>query len=138
VSAPKFDALEIHKGEATMPTRERVQQLISLVQQGKVLDALEEFYADEVTMQENNHPPTVGKAANRKREEEFMANVAEMQEAQATEFVVDGDHAAIHYVFEFTDRNGKRFRIDEIAWQTWRDDKIVSERFYYDTAAMQG
>jgi ketosteroid isomerase-like protein len=46
--------------------------------------------------------------------------------------VADGDRAAIHWVFDFTGTGGKRLRLDQIAYQTWKDGKIVHERFYYD------
>jgi len=42
-----------------MPTRERVQRLIAMAEQGKFLEAIEEFYAENATMQENGLPPRV-------------------------------------------------------------------------------
>jgi hypothetical protein len=38
--------------------------------------------------------------------------------------VVEGDHVAIHWIFELTDKSGKVRRVDEVAWQQWRGDKI--------------
>jgi hypothetical protein len=43
-----------------MPSRERVAALIEHVEQGKYVEALQEFYADDATMQENGNPPRVG------------------------------------------------------------------------------
>ena len=48
--------------------------------------------------------------------------------------VVDGDLVVINWVFDITERNGKRYVLDELAIQRWRDDKIVEEQFYYDPA----
>jgi ketosteroid isomerase-like protein len=39
-------------------------------------------------------------------------------------------------VFDYTTEDGQRYRMDEIADQTWRDGKIVRERFIYDTATL--
>ena len=39
---------------------------------------------------------------------------------------------AIHWIFELTDKSGKVHRIDEVALQEWRGDKILRERFFYD------
>ena len=119
-----------------MPSRERIQSLIQAVEQGHILDALQKFYADDVTMQDNQNPPTVGKAANLTREAAFGGTIAHVHENRAASFLVDGDQAAIHWLFDFTDKEGKRFRFDQIALQTWRGDHIVSERFYYDTATL--
>ena len=42
-----------------MPTRARVRDLIAHVEQGRFLDAMREFYADDVVMQEidGDRPP---------------------------------------------------------------------------------
>ena len=117
-------------------TRERVRQLVETVEQGRFLDAFEEFYAEEVTMRENNNPPTVGKAANRERERAFVGYVAEVRENRAASVVVDGDRSAINWVAEYIGTDGQRLRFDQIAHQTWRDGKIVSERFYDDPASL--
>jgi ketosteroid isomerase-like protein len=46
--------------------------------------------------------------------------------------VVEGDRVAIHWIFELTDKSGTVHRIDEVALQEWRGDKIFRERFFYD------
>ena len=48
--------------------RERVDQLNSMIQQGKIMEAMNEFYADDLVMAENDNEPTVGLAANLERE----------------------------------------------------------------------
>jgi ketosteroid isomerase-like protein len=40
-------------------------------------------------------------------------------------------------VFEFVRPDGRTLRMDELAYQLWRGDKIVQERFYYDPAQMR-
>ena len=122
---------------ASIPSlRSRVQDLVAYVVQGRILEAFEEFYADDVVMQENTAPPTVGKAANRDREKEFVASVAQVHEVDARSIIVDGNQAAIYWVFDYTGKNGVRVRMDQIAHQTWRDGRIVAERFFYDTASL--
>jgi ketosteroid isomerase-like protein len=119
-----------------MSTQQRVQELISYVEQGRILDALDEFYADDVVMQDNHNPPTVGKAANVERERALLAGIAEVHENRAGAVLVDGDRAAINWRFEFTGADGRRYRFDQVALQTWRDGRIVRERFFYDSATL--
>ena len=119
-----------------MPDVTRVQELISLVEQGKILHAMQDFYADDVIMQDNRNPPTVGKAANLAREKAFGDAIALVHESRAESFLVNGDRAAIHWIFDFTSINGQRLRLDQVAYQTWRGDRIIQERFYYDTATL--
>ncbi len=55
---------------------------------------------------------------------------------RALSVVVDGDRVTINWLFEFTTRDGKRFSMDQLAYQTWRGDRIARERFYYDSATI--
>jgi len=57
--------------------RGRVESLKSYIDKGEILGAIDEFYDDDVEMRENNDPPTTGRAANRRREERFLAGVKE-------------------------------------------------------------
>lgn len=119
-----------------MSTRERVQELVRYVQAGRIPEAIEEFYADGVIMQENRQPPTVGKRANLARELAFGDTVACWHEVSARAVAVDGDQALIEWVFEYTTREGQRIRMEEIAQQTWREGRIERERFFYDSATL--
>ena len=119
-----------------MSTRERVQELIGYVQAGRIPEAIEKFYGDGVTMQENRQPPTVGKAANLVREQAFGDSIERWHEVSARSVAVDGDQVLIEWVFEYTTRDGQRIRMEEIAQQTWREGKIERERFFYDSAAL--
>lgn len=117
-----------------MPNKTTVQALVDAISQGRILEAFEEFYADDVVMQENSHPATEGKAANRVREEEFVSKVGEVFENRALAVLVDGDQSALQWVIDFRNKDGVRIRINQVAIQTWKDEKIVAERFYYDSA----
>jgi len=48
-------------------------------------------------------------------------------------FAVNGDTVFINWTFGMA--TGKV--LDEIAVQTWRDDRIATERFYYDPAQVK-
>jgi ketosteroid isomerase-like protein len=117
-----------------MSTKQKVQELVSLVEQGRMTEALERHYADDVVMQENLNPPTVGLAANLARERAFFGSLRSVQ-FRARSVVTDGDLATINWVFETESPDGTRRTVDELAYQTWRDGKVVRERFYYDPGA---
>ena len=52
--------------------------------------------------------------------------------SKAVTSVVEGDRVAIHWIFELTDKAGKVRRVEEVALQEWRGDRIFRERFFYD------
>jgi len=116
-----------------MPSRAVVRDFITMIERGEFLEALEEFYADDMTAQENNQPPRVGKAAQVANEEAALARMR-FDTIKAVSHVIDGDRVVINYVFEMTLNTGERLRMDEIAYQVWRGDQIVSERYFYDPA----
>jgi len=46
-----------------MPSRERVEAFVAMVEQGRYVEAIQEFYAEDATMQENGEPPRGGREA---------------------------------------------------------------------------
>jgi len=123
-----------------MLTHHRVHDLVAHVQRGEIFEALKAFYADDVVMQENLQPPTVGKHANLERERAFHATVARLDRSEAKLVLVDGDHAVIHWTIDYLGTDGKYYHFDQIALQTWRGEgdeaQIVHERFVYDPATL--
>jgi len=120
-----------------MTTREQVNRLVHYVEANRILDAIDELYDEHVSMQDNLQPPTVGKAANRERERRFFGGIT-VHQNRALSVAVDGDRAVIHWLFEFTGGDGKRYRMDQLAQQEWKDGRVVRERFYYDSASIAG
>ena len=118
-----------------MSIKPQVLDLISLVESGQMLEAITKYYGENIAMQENVSPPTVGFAENYAREAAFYGSLKALK-FNLVSVVVEGDRAAINWVFDYTTADGKQYRMDEIAIQTWRDGKIVHERYIYDTASL--
>ncbi len=119
-----------------MPTRQRVQDLITQVEQGNFPEAIERFYDDNVVMRDNLNAPTAGRGANVERERGFKNYIATLHESRAEAVVIDGDRAVIHWILDFTGTDGKRTRFDQLAFQLWKGDLVVEERFVYDPATL--
>lgn len=120
-----------------MPREEQIEGLIALVERGEFVAALEEFYADDASMQENLGAPRVGLRALLENERRVLAGFEKVQARCLRPLLVRGDHAVIHWLFEFTGRDGRRLRLDELALQRWRGDRVAEERFYYDPSQLQ-
>ncbi len=118
-----------------MPSRQTVQEFITLVEQAKYVEAIEQFYAPHASMQENSEPPRKGRDRLVAYERAVIAACSAMRTLPVESWLVDGDYVVIHWVFEFTRLSGKMMRIDELAHQRWEGDKIVEERFFYDPVA---
>ena len=119
-----------------MPTEQRVRDLIAYVERGDFPEAIERFYDEHVVMRDNLNPPTVGRAANIERERAFKSYIAALHESRAKDVLIDGDRVVINWILDFTGTDGKRTRFDQLALQRWQGDRIVEERFVYDSASL--
>lgn len=99
---------------------------------GKAMEAFEQYYADDVVMQENSDPPFVGKDVNRKREIEFFGSVAEFHGAKVLASASTDDTSFSQWWMDVTMMNGPRVKMEQVAVRKWKNGKIVHERFYYN------
>ncbi|MVM33292.1 nuclear transport factor 2 family protein [Spirosoma sp. HMF4905] len=111
-----------------------IQQLNQLVLQGQSLEAFEQYYDEQIVMQENALPPTVGKAANRQRELDFYSNITELRTIQALDVTVGDNVTMVVWHYDYTHREWGKKNYTQVSVQHWRDDKIVREQFFYDSA----
>ena len=114
-----------------MPSRARVDEFIGVVESGDHAGAIERFYTEDASMQENGAPPRVGRDTLVAHERGILARMAHVY-SKALISIVEGDNVAIHWIFELTDKNGTVRKVDEIALQEWHGDRIFRERFFYD------
>lgn len=77
-----------------MPIRERVVALIAMVEQGKFVEAIQEFYTEDATMQENGKPPRGGRDRLVEGERKVLAAHKEARTLPGSSFVLDGDRIA--------------------------------------------
>jgi ketosteroid isomerase-like protein len=107
------------------------RKLNDAILSGKALEAFDEFYADDVVMQENNAEPFVGKALNRDREVKFFASVTELHEMKVLASAAHGNVSFGDWLMDVTFQGGTRYRMEQVAVRRWRDGKVMHERFYY-------
>ena len=115
-----------------MPNEAVLEEFIATVESNRHDEAIDRFYADDATMQENLEPPRRGKPALLERERGFMAKLAEMRSQCVRPVFVSGDQVVICWNFDFRANDGTRLFRDELAYQRWEGNEIVEERFYYD------
>ena len=120
-----------------MPSLETVESFISLVENGRTVEAMELFYAEHATMQENGAPPRVGKSALIKHEEAALASIANLKASCIRPYFVSGAFAVLRWVFEIEDKQGKTMRFEELAHQRWEGELMVQEQFFYDPAQLK-
>jgi hypothetical protein len=107
------------------------KQLNETILKGDILGAFDKFYAENVVMQENSAEPTAGKAANRKREEDFLASIEAFHGAALLSSAVNGDVSFGEWEFDATYKGAGRFKLTQTSVRRWKNGQVVHERFYY-------
>ena len=118
-----------------MPSRARVQAFVDAVIAKDFVQSIRDFYAEDATAQENLTPPRVGREALIAHETKTLLSMGKV-EPHVTALLVDGDRVVIGWRFDMTGHDGVTRRLDELSLQTWRGDRIASERFFYDPASI--
>lgn len=115
-----------------MPSTATLERFIARVESNAHVEAIEEFYAEDASMQENNDPPRVGRDRLVAHEARALAMAASVTSKCVRPVFVHGDHAVVRWIFEFTGHDGSVRRIEELAYQRWEGERIREEKFFYD------
>lgn len=121
-----------------MPSPAALEAFIADVLSNDHVGAIQRWYADDASMQENQAPPRVGREALAAGEARVLARMAKVESELLDPPLVDGDRVALRWRFTFTTPEGRVFSQEEIAWQVWRGDKVWRETFFYDPAQRGG
>lgn len=112
--------------------RTNVDQLNQMILEGKILDAFDKFYADDVVMQDNDYPARVGKDVNRQFEEAFVGGLTEFRGAKVVSTIISDGLAVVEWWFDYTHKDYGTRNYTQLAVQRWKGGKIVEEKFYYN------
>ncbi|MGE3151378.1 MAG: ester cyclase [Nitrospiraceae bacterium] len=118
---------------STTHLQQRLQDLLDHIRNGKIIEAMNEFYDKDTVMQDNANPPTKGLAANIEREKQFLNGVKEWK-GFSVKASAAGDNVTFYEsTMDFIATNGQPVHMEQVAVAKWNNGKIVHERFYYDT-----
>jgi len=116
-----------------MSIKKSVEELNNMILAGKIMEAFDRFYADDVVMQENSEKPRVGKDVNREFEKKFMESIDVFHgmKLNASAVTDDGKTAMNYWDMDVTMKGAPRKESSQVAVQEWKDGKIIKERFFY-------
>ncbi|MEJ0001842.1 MAG: nuclear transport factor 2 family protein [bacterium] len=109
-----------------MNTKELAEDLAKMVSEGKILEAFEKYYAEDVVMQENEDAPRVGKETNRGYEKAFVEGITEFHDGKVLGVAVGEDYSTIESSMDVTHKDYGRIARSQVAVQHWKDGKVVN------------
>jgi hypothetical protein len=111
--------------------KEKINHLNQLILEGKALEGFDLYYDDEVVMQENENPATVGKDANRQREIDFFGSITEFRGAKPLDIAIGENISYVKWHYDYTHKDWGVRKYTQVSVQHWKDGKIVKEQFFY-------
>ena len=118
-----------------MTTHEVAARFNELAKQEKWFDIQDELFAENVRSIDPPNSPYMGyaegKAAVRKKGEEFVQKIEAFHGAHTSDPVVAGNHFAVGRELDITVPGFGRIQMKEIMLYEVKDGQIVSEQFFY-------
>ena len=119
-----------------MPRPETLERFVARVEQNAHAEALEEFYAPNAFMRENQKEPRVGRELLVANERKVLARARTVRSECIRPVFVNGNHVVVRWVFEFEWLDGTFTRMEELAYQRWEGERVAEEQFFYDPAQL--
>lgn len=118
-----------------MTTQEVANRFNELAKQEKWFEIQEEFFLEDVKSIDPVNSPYMGyaegKAAVRKKGEDFVAQIEDFHGAFTGEPLVSGNHIAVGREMDITVKGFGRVQMKEIMLYEVKNGKIISEQFFY-------
>jgi len=117
-----------------MPTAETLERFIALVERNAHVEAVEDFYTADASMQENQSTPRVGRDSHAANERRILSKTKTLTSRCVRPVFVSGDKVVIRWIFRFEWLDGTVTHMEELAYQRWEGERIAEETFFYDPA----
>nr|WP_298994369.1 SnoaL-like domain-containing protein [uncultured Allomuricauda sp.] len=110
----------------------KANEVVELLAEGKFIEAMENYLADDVQLFEGNNPAKIGKAFTIAEEQKLLDTVTAFHGYTVTSGpAVKGDTTFYEAVMEFDTNDGTQHRFEQVVRTQWKDGKIVNERYYH-------
>lgn len=113
---------------------EKAKDIYKLMGEGKMIDAFDKYYHENVVMHEATGEIREGKAFNREFELKWMESIEAVHGGSVTNITADetNEITMVEAWTDFTPKGGERRKMEEVCVQKWKDGQIIHERFYYN------
>ena len=116
-----------------MAMDERLNRLNTMIEERQILQAFEKFYAEDVTLQDNENEPLIGKDICRKKQEEFVTGILDYKKAKARNTLISNNISVVEWDMDYTHEEWGHRSIQMITVQRWnKEGEIINEKYYYN------
>ncbi|MDO8563701.1 MAG: hypothetical protein Q7R87_01700 [Nanoarchaeota archaeon] len=114
--------------------KNNVAKLNTLIQEGKIMEAFEKYYGDEVVIQVNGSLPITGKEKNRNREMIFLQEIEKLNSTEIKSVTfggVDDNISMTEWAINIENKKGENETVYRVNVHHWKDNKIINEKLYF-------
>ena len=110
----------------------KARELFQMIENGKMLEALDKFYHPDMIVVCANGKIRKGIEENKNYEKDFLSNLQEVFGGEVTAITADETRGItmVEYWVNLKFKDGTRKKYEEVAVKYWEGDKIIKERFY--------
>ena len=108
-----------------------LDRLLTMLKQGQFVEGMEAFFDENVTIQEVGQAPKTGRDLTIAVEKELLQGVSEFIQYSAHSIGAGGDKTFYDATMEFKTTDGQHVVQQQAVVTTWKDGKIIDERYYH-------
>ena len=111
---------------------QKAKDLFKMIEEGKLLDALDKYYHQNVEIIADDGKKRKGIEEARNYDKKFLKEIEEVIGGGVETIASDENRAItmVEFWIELKFKNGNRKIINEVAVQYWDDDLVIKENFY--------
>ena len=112
--------------------KDSVDKLNALLKEGKIMEAFEKYYNQDVTIHVDGNAPITGK--EQKREMIFLQEIEKLNSADIKSVTFGGtdDNVSMtEWAINIENKEGQQKTIYRVNVQHWKDNKIINEKIYF-------
>ena len=114
-----------------MNIKEQVQKVDALVSQGAIVNAVNDFFADNANTSDYGNGSTKGKPEMIAKMEGFTKAISKVNGITHHHSIVDENVSASEFTFDFDMKDGSKIYWHEIIRRIWNDEgKIIQEEYF--------
>lgn len=111
---------------------QRAKELFKMIEEGKLLDALDKYYHDDVLIIADDGTQRKGIEEARNYDQKFLKEIQEVIGGGVKTITSDEKRAItmVEFWIDLKFKNGNQKTIQEVAVQNWEHELIIQENFY--------
>ncbi len=111
---------------------QRAKELFKMIEEGKLLEALDKFYHKDVLIIANDGTQRKGIEEARNYDKNLLKDIEEVIGGGVKTITSDEERAItmVEFWIDLKFKNGNKKVIEEVAVQNWKDNLVIKENFY--------